>query len=548
MSDIVVNAEVKSNIGQLTKELDDAKSGAKNLGGALSGAAGALAAVQGTMKLFGKESEKTEKSILKVQAAMTISTGVRNLADGAKNVIALTKAVGQWNIVQKAAAAAQYAWNLAMSLNPLGAILAAITAVIAAGAALINFFKSSAKQAREMNDAVEKNATALDKQTKALERNKLEFEKRNKQELEMLKASGASAEAIRELELKLIDETIAFDENQRAIAAATVSQNENTLAKLKAADADEELIEKQQELTEDSIDELERLDKQVTKSLDARTDIENRHLVEIQKLKTDAAKKARQKAIDDAKKEADMQKDINEKRLQAERDLQQELIDLEIDRQNQQTINAAELIDQFNENALEEIDRERNKVYDKYFAIIEAEEEGSETRLQLEKNLAAEIKKIDADHLHQVKIDGKKETDLKRDNLNEQVAAFGDLAGALGSLAGDNKELAAASAIIDTFVGANKAFAQGGVAGFATGAAVVAAGLANVQKIYSTPVGGSSGGGGGASASPPAPQMMSGAFELGSGLEPEPTRAYVVTDEMTNSQNQLANIRRRATI
>ena len=46
----------------------------------------------------------------------------------------------------------------------------------------------------------------------------------------------------------------------------------------------------------------------------------------------------------------------------------------------------------------------------------------------------------------------------------------------------------------------------------------------------------------------PAPQMMSGAFELSGGQAPEPLRAYVLTDEMTNSQNQLANIRRRATI
>ena len=42
--------------------------------------------------------------------------------------------------------------------------------------------------------------------------------------------------------------------------------------------------------------------------------------------------------------------------------------------------------------------------------------------------------------------------------------------------------------------------------------------------------------------------MMSGAFELGGGMAPEPVKAFVVTDEMTNSQNQLANIRRRATI
>ena len=61
---------------------------------------------------------------------------------------------------------------------------------------------------------------------------------------------------------------------------------------------------------------------------------------------------------------------------------------------------------------------------------------------------------------------------------------------------------------------------------------------------------GRGGGGGGGQVAPttPAPQMMSGAFELGAGIEPEPTRAFVVTDEMTNSQNQLANIRRRATI
>ena len=59
---------------------------------------------------------------------------------------------------------------------------------------------------------------------------------------------------------------------------------------------------------------------------------------------------------------------------------------------------------------------------------------------------------------------------------------------------------------------------------------------------------GGGGGGGGMEAQTPAPQMMSGAFQLGGGIEPEPTRAYVVTDEMTNSQNQLANIRRRATI
>jgi hypothetical protein len=61
---------------------------------------------------------------------------------------------------------------------------------------------------------------------------------------------------------------------------------------------------------------------------------------------------------------------------------------------------------------------------------------------------------------------------------------------AFSALAGQNKEMAIASArlaqaaaLIDMYAGANKAFAQGGVLGFVTGAAVIAQGLANVAQI-----------------------------------------------------------------
>ena len=75
-------------------------------------------------------------------------------------------------------------------------------------------------------------------------------------------------------------------------------------------------------------------------------------------------------------------------------------------------------------------------------------------------------------------------------------------------------------------------------------------GAASVQKILSTTPSASSGGGSVSAPTPstPAPQMMSGAFDISGGVAPEAAKAYVVTDEMTNSQNQLANIRRRATI
>ena len=137
------------------------------------------------------------------------------------------------------------------------------------------------------------------------------------------------------------------------------------------------------------------------------------------------------------------------------------------------------------------------------------------------------------------------------ENAATQLAAYSQLAGALISLAGGNKELAVAQALMDTYAGANKAFAQGGTLGFVTGAAIIVQGLANVKKIMSTPVPG--GGGGGAAPSVgeskgPAPQMMGGAFELTGGTKPEPVQAYVVSDDITNNQDKLAAIRRRATI
>ena len=166
-------------------------------------------------------------------------------------------------------------------------------------------------------------------------------------------------------------------------------------------------------------------------------------------------------------------------------------------------------------------------------------------KLQEEKN---KLTAIQAKGLAALTTITKKDTKITEENLETKLGAFSSIAGSLSSLAGDNKELAVASAIIDTYAGANKAFAVGGPAGFLTGAAIIAAGLANVAKIYSTPVAGSSGGGGGAVAETPAPEMMSGAFQLEGGQEVEPTRAYVVSDDITNNQNKLAIIRRRATI
>ena len=189
-----------------------------------------------------------------------------------------------------------------------------------------------------------------------------------------------------------------------------------------------------------------------------------------------------------------------------------------------------------------ELDLEKNNNVENQIKLQEA--------LNEKKAVEAQITGFQSEQLvNQVSLQ-KEQTQVALENAEAQLQAYSDLAGALSSLAGENKALAVAQATIDTYAGATKAFAQGGVAGFVSGAAIIAAGLSNIRKILSVDVGSEGGGvSGGALPSEtgtPAPEMLSGAFTL--TPEQQPVQAYVVTDDMTNNQNKLANIRRRATI
>ena len=176
---------------------------------------------------------------------------------------------------------------------------------------------------------------------------------------------------------------------------------------------------------------------------------------------------------------------------------------------------------------------------------------------------------------YDIEVDGNKETGNKvlktdkeiadaKEAMNFSIANQG--LSILASAAGEGTQIAKAAAIAQATIsgvqGVQNAFTSANANIGATSTTfgvypVTMAALAgtfaamNIAKIASggKPGGGGGGGGGApAAAATPAPQMMSGAFDITGGVAPEPMKAFVVTDEMTNSQNQLANIRRRATI
>ena len=131
----------------------------------------------------------------------------------------------------------------------------------------------------------------------------------------------------------------------------------------------------------------------------------------------------------------------------------------------------------------------------------------------------------------------------------------------MSALAGDNAEaqkgIGIAQAIIDTYTGANKALAQGGIAGPIAAAGIIASGLANVKTIISTKIpkasGSAAGVGAQAQQQPPSFNIV-GATEtsqlaeaVGSQTQ-QPIQAYVVSNDVTTAQSLENNIVEGATL
>ena len=161
-----------------------------------------------------------------------------------------------------------------------------------------------------------------------------------------------------------------------------------------------------------------------------------------------------------------------------------------------------------------------------------------------------------------VKETGKEEvaiTKLTQDQKADIISgALGQISGALGENSKAGKAMAIGQALIDTYTGANKALAQGGIFGAISAAGIVAAGLANVARIKSTnpETGAGGGGGGGADTNVPQPTGLGGAGlipnleninqnDLGT---PEPVQAFVVENDISNAQALQEELEIQATL
>ena len=220
-------------------------------------------------------------------------------------------------------------------------------------------------------------------------------------------------------------------------------------------------------------------------------------------------------------------------------------------------------------DVLAQLDLDRiEDVFEKARKELEIEEQKLLDELRLKKATEEEIAKVEKAFTDKRKKLKKEETDFnKKLDEDEQTgklqlasAAFNAIASLVGEQSIVGKTAAVAGATIDTFVAANNALANTPLPPpfpqIAAGIAY-AAGIANVQKILSTPTpgGGSAGGGSAPGASPaggpnlgriqdvdlnvPAPQLTS---------QQPAVRAYVLTGDINSSQEASSRLNNRRSL
>jgi hypothetical protein len=555
------------------------------LSGSLNAAAGGFSLVQGSMALFGAESTQVEEAILKVQAAMAISQGVQTIQEGAKSVTALGNSVKSYTIVQKIITAGQWLWNAAMSANPIGLLIAGIAALIAGGIALTNYFKSNAIAAEKNAASIKANKTALESQSKAADSASKSLQTNYNYQLEMAKATGASTAAIRKLELKLIDEKIAFADSSREIAKNTYHKNLNALASLKAADADEEQIKLQEEITRKSLEEFGKQTKNLNDANAEKGNIIRKQNVEIRQEQTnhnnelrnknkEASTKAKEDAIAAAKElEEERQALIGKQgeRARDEYEASEKLIK-DAKKANEDALKTENQIKVEKENA--DFELKKQSLLQKGLSIEEIEKEHKRKLAELDTEYFAS----EADKGIKSTADAKAQSDAKiaiaqkekEGRIQAADAAANTLSGLselLGKETAAGKAAAVASATINTFSSAQKAYDStvgipfvGPVLAPINAGLAIAAGIKNVKSILAvkTPGGGGgsapSGGGGGAS-TPAAPAFnVVGASPTNqiaqtiANQQQQPIKAYVVSNDVTTAQSLDRNIISSASI
>lgn len=384
----------------------------KSLGAASQIAATGVSAVVSGMALFGDQSKATEEVLLKVQSAMAFSDAISGLSNLGDQWQLLKATMQQSAIVQKVVTAGQWLWNAAMNANPIGAIVLAITALIAAGALLIKFFADSASANKKAADAAIANNKANEALSKTLEKNSESTKINSDQKIALAKANGASSEEIRKLSKSLINQQVEQDKATATELRAIAVKEKYTLATLRSIGASQEAIDAQIKTAEDADAAFKKSNEKLKNSYAERSALVRSQEVEIAQEKTNAIKAAEAEAEKLAEKiRAKAEKLEEERKAKAKKAHEDELArlkkqaeelakakedsrlnDLALQKEVDDAISAAQ--DENNKKLITAQELEIQIVKDKYFRVLELARQQGKDASAIEEQQANEINNI----------------------------------------------------------------------------------------------------------------------------------------------------------
>ena len=555
-------AQLKDSIQEAreTADLFDPGKKFQAFTGALNAAAGGFAAVQGAQALLGAESEDLQKTLAKVQGALALSQGLSAITDSAKDFQRLGA------VIKGPVVAAFTTLKGALAATGIGLLVVAIGALIGnfekvkqvvmnAVPGLATFAKTIGNIITAVTDFVgitSEAERALDKLKKANERLNEDSETR----IRILQAQGGKEREIfeeraaqydRELDFlrrrlketgKLSDEELKkFRElsNDKAVLfteeQARLNKIQQDNAKKAADDSKKQAddrVAKEKAANEKIIAERKALiEKQKALALELDNFLFNRTATSLeQQLRVIQQNYDKRLAI--AKGNADLTTQVELARVREEQDALNKFAPPE-------AIRTQQIIDETNKQTQIKIDG-ANLATAGVLAAAKAETDGalenSEARRKIdweEVNAKIEATQFALNTISQV--------------LNQQSAA--------------GKAVAVAQSLINTYQGATKALAQGGIFGFASAAAVIAAGIINVKKIISTKIPGEKGSSSAsASASAPttqapvAPQLATTRLDQQSidAVGNAASRAFVLETDVSSNQERIRRLNRAARI
>jgi hypothetical protein len=279
---------VKSEIGDITKELNAFADGTSNLSsfsGVLSGVVSGFEAASGAAALFGMDSGALEEQIKNLQGVMAFSEGIKGVLETGESFKQLGNAIKSTEIGAKAMAVAQRILNAVMAANPIGLLIAGITALIGVIALFVNSMEDEDAAQKQVIANRERELEVMQSQDEALKRQS-EFRK------QLAAAQGKSAEDLLNIE------KINGDARKKRIEEEIVLINKNINDRNKLlANADSDELKKIQENNDK--------DAKLRKSLyEERIKIDQDYILNKTKLDNETDKKEKeniQKSIDNSK-------------------------------------------------------------------------------------------------------------------------------------------------------------------------------------------------------------------------------------------------------